>query len=864
MALSEDAFNQYCQALQLAEATRALIEQIRHGPPARRVRSRAGNVCVRYPSQKMGCVIQAESHRVEFAGVLEYEFTASVLEYYDQPAAIQLRYPTQTGRPVAPFHTPDFFVLRQDAAGWEEWKTADELERLAGEKPNRYQRDGDGHWCCPPGERVAAEQGLYYRVRSSAEIDWCWQRNIDFLADYLRAETPTPDPNLAAAILDYVGYAPGLTLATLLGANFGGGSDDVYALIATGRLYVDLHAAPLAEPAHVHLFRDPPTAQAHQRIQRELRAQVQAAAQAEPAGSAPGSPTADQPSTVSDGHALADDVHARLIQASADALARAQARYARIEPVLAGTRMAANRTERDWLRKYRQAERHCGSGYLGLIDQAHRQGNRTPRLDVAVQRRLDEHIATEYENLRQPGKHVAYGHFLTECQQAGLPAPSHTTYYRRINQRQRHPQLQKRAGNRAAYPHEPFYWELSQTTPRHGDWPFHIGHLDHTQLDIELVHSKTGRNLGRPWATLLLDAFSRRLLAIELSFDEPSYRSCMMVLRSTVTRFERLPSALVVDGGREFGSIYFESLLAFYGRSLKTRPGGKPRFGSVIERLFGTTNQDFIHNLQGNTQIMRKVRQVTQAVNPKGQATWTLEMLFLALCEWGYEIYDTLEHAALGQSPREAFEQGLAQSGYRPQQCIANDEAFRLATLPTTPRGQAKVEPNRGVTIHGLYYWSEAFRNRSVEGQTVPVRYDPFDAGVAYAFLPHPPAAGGETAGGRWVRCLSEYYRHFQGRSEREIALATAELRRQHGQPASRFRVRARALAGFLDSPAGQGVVAAQQARDAEARVLREGPGHRDGHSPNDAPELEAPTDEACVPAAPPDEATALESYGDF
>src|SRR5713226_2031958 len=107
MALGDDEFNRYCQALQFSEATRALVEQIRRAPPARRVRSRAGNVCVRYPSRKMGCVIQAESHRVEFAGVLEYEFTTSVLEYYDQPTSFQLRYLTKDSRPVAPFHTPD-------------------------------------------------------------------------------------------------------------------------------------------------------------------------------------------------------------------------------------------------------------------------------------------------------------------------------------------------------------------------------------------------------------------------------------------------------------------------------------------------------------------------------------------------------------------------------------------------------------------------------------------------------------------------------------------------------------------------------------------------------------------------------------
>lgn len=69
------------------------------------------------------------------------------------------------------------------------------------------------------------------------------------------------------------------------------------------------------------------------------------------------------------------------------------------------------------------------------------------------------------------------------------------------------------------------------TTPRHGDRPWAICHLDHTQLALELVSSKTKALLGRPWVTFLSDAYSRRILAFYLTFDAPSYRSCMMVER---------------------------------------------------------------------------------------------------------------------------------------------------------------------------------------------------------------------------------------------------------------------------------------------------------------------------------------------
>src|SRR5438552_3193686 len=46
----------------------------------------------------------------------------AVAEYYDQPGRMPLRYRAVSGRHTTQWHTPDFFVLRHDSAGWEEWK----------------------------------------------------------------------------------------------------------------------------------------------------------------------------------------------------------------------------------------------------------------------------------------------------------------------------------------------------------------------------------------------------------------------------------------------------------------------------------------------------------------------------------------------------------------------------------------------------------------------------------------------------------------------------------------------------------------------------------------------------------------------
>ena len=484
-------------------------------------------------------------------------------------------------------------------------------------------------------------------------------------------------------------------------------------------------------------------------------------------------------------------------------------RYLNGEPGPDGT-FVPERTLRLWAASYRRAEAQCGSGYLGLIPKTSRRGNRCSKLPEESRALLNDCIEQNYETLTQKSKFAVWAALLHACHEKGIIAPSYVTFCSAARRRPMFEGVLKRKGRRAAYPHESFCWELEPTTPRHGDRPFEIRHIDHTQLDIELACSHTGRVLGRPWMTLLTDAFSRRCLALCLSFDAPSYRSCMMVLRECVCRHGRLSQIIVIDGGPEFQSTYFEALLARCECIKKTRPPAKARFGSCCERLFGTTNTRFIHNLQGNTQITRNVRQVTKSVDPRELAAWTLAELHRRLSEFLFEVYDTIDHPALGQSPREAFRSGLEANGNRVERMIPYHQEFLMATLPATPKGTAKVAPGRGVKINHIYYWSGGFQMPGLENQQVPIRYDPFDVGTAYAFVE-----------GRWVQCHSEYYAILHGHSERELMIASNELRRRQQCHSQGFVITAKRLAGFLQSVEADEILMAQRLRDQEAQPTR-------------------------------------------
>jgi len=246
----------------------------------------------------------------------------------------------------------------------------------------------------------------------------------------------------------------------------------------------------------------------------------------------------------------------------------------------------------------------------------------------------------------------------------------------------------------------------------------------------------------------------------------------------------------------------------------KTRPPAKARFGSTCERIFGTANDRFLHNLQGNTQVGRGSRQITKSVDPRNHAAWPLKEIHRRLSEYAYEIYDTIDHPALGQSPREAFNVAMAQTGSRSHRKITYDQDFLILTLPSTRKGTAKIAAGRGMKINHIYYWSEHFRNPAWETQQVSVRYDPFDVGTAYAFVD-----------GQWVECHSEYYSVLHGRSEREVHLVSEELRKRSENHSGHFLITARKIAEFLESVEVEEAILIQRLSDLESRSLQGQPG---------------------------------------
>jgi len=840
MKMTPEAFQTWSQRLRLSSETEALIASIRESPPVRRVSGRANNITGRYPSPKMRMSIQFESDRVEFWAIYTMERDDDVLEYYDQSSRIPLSYRAKSGRRTTQWHTPDFFVLRHESAGWEEWKQERALDPLAESQPARYQLAATGQWHCPPGETYAEQLGLTYRLRSSAEFHPLQIQNLKFLQDFWAHEVP-PNVEQEALMLAHLQAHPGIALSELLATYPDLTVDVVWTLLGTRRAFTDLSATLLMRHEYVTLY-------AEASLVPKIRQREPAALMA----SLPDAPLAwdgrlwriegwgevvqlrpevgeilamsrtefehlkQEGSLWTVGSAspspITPEVRQLLTQAGSKAQQAANQRMTHMLAYARGeTPTAPKRSVQRWWKAFQQAKETYGCGYLGLLDRVAARGNRNQRIEPASLQLLEATLQTHYAAPQGKSAAAVYRLYREQCEKLGLPPVSQPTFYRVRACFTTNEVVAKRRGTRAAYAAQPFAW-LDQTTPRHGERPFALAHLDHTELDIVLVSSLTGKPLGKPWVTFLSDAYSRRILACYLTYDPPSYRSVMMALRICVQRHQRLPQECFVDRGSEFGSVYFETLLTRYFVTKKDRPTAQPRMGSVIERLFGTAQMEFVYMLLGNTQASKLPRQLTREVDPKRLAVWTLERFSARLCHYVYEVYDQMDHPALGQSPREAFAQGIQLAGMRTHRLIPYSEEFLILTCPTTRIGYAKLDAARGMVVNGLRYGHPLIRSSRDAGKPVEVRYEPFDMSVAYAFVD-----------GQWLTCTADALLQVQGRSEREWELILDEWREQQRQHhRKRMSIDSTLLATFLEEVLTEEPLLKQQHYDLEGLSLRE------------------------------------------
>lgn len=193
--------------------------------------------------------------------------------------------------------------------------------------------------------------------------------------------------------------------------------------------------------------------------------------------------------------------------------------------------------------------------------------------------------------------------------------------------------------------------------------------MDHTQIDLHvIVYDETGRIVAetfRPWLIVVIDVYSRMVLAARLSMESPSLHTLNAGLKETLRPKEFLehlgthPAYFwALDGFGKFKRMLVDNELANIGRSMRATaasvglnvsfaPVKTPPYKAIVERFFKTLNTSLWHEAEGGVPEKPGVSDV----DPRKKARFTMMEAQKLLWDWVIKVYHLDVHDELEVPP---------------------------------------------------------------------------------------------------------------------------------------------------------------------------------------------------------------------
>ncbi len=395
-----------------------------------------------------------------------------------------------------------------------------------------------------------------------------------------------------------------------------------------------------------------------------------------------------------------------------------------------------------------------------------KQGNHTGRLANEVEEFIKEAIDT-YKTKEKITIHEAWDNldgFITNANKERptenqLKTPSYEIFRQRIKAESPYEVMKAREGKRKAdiqFASVGMSPKLERALQR--------VEVDHTKLDVFVLDDENLLPLGRPWLTTSIDALSRSITGIYISFHPPSFLSLTKLLKSIITpksyineRYPNIknpwvcsgvPELFVFDNGKEFWSKDLEIVLAELNIQTQYNPVQKPWLKGKIERLYGTINKKLLVSLPGKTfsNIIEKGE-----YEPEKNAVITFSTFLEILYTWIVDVYQQQPVVKGTIIPDLAWKEGILDFPPR------HVDPKRLDII----LGRTKYSKLRrgGVQYSNLHYDSdELARLRGRIGSTqVMYKVDPDDLGHIHVF---------DDSNRRYIKVLAVDHDYANGLSE--------------------------------------------------------------------------------------------------
>ncbi|MEO6277370.1 Mu transposase C-terminal domain-containing protein [Roseateles sp.] len=886
--------------VRLPQPAREYVEACMANGPSRDVQGRYGNNTFTFYSHKTQATLKLESRRGEHVMAVLLDRDTKVIAFFAQPPQVSLDYLDEQGkRTTTRMYTPDFLVVREDKVLVIETRATEALLEANKANPYQFYRDLDGVWHFRAAEEHFKRIGIEYELKANSDLPAVLVGNMRFLEDYSHSSCPALTEAEIEAVQKPVVARRFVPMLELLGS--GVSADHIFKAIVERHVYVDLESDNLAAIDDVGLYADEETCKVYRAV---------AGKAFEPPPPIPGSLFLRSGSPISiygceytvllegegdvclvdqfgqqqfksrreiellyeQGHAAGEAVRLSTDPKDLASIPSAKLEMARerLEAVNSGS--TAKYSKRS-LARFRS--RIAGAATLldqliALVDKEAEKGNRSERISKVNLNLIEKAIEEGYNTPTQQRKSGAYAKYRGLCEglddasvaavagpkreESGAPVQpvSYQTFCRYCTD---HYDVVKREGRRAAYQRRTIVPRLDNRYPTHGTHPHDVCEIDHTVANL-VLKSTTGLEFTtKPTLTIGVDGHTAHARALVMSFDPPSAKTVLLVLRDYVRRHHRLPRTLIVDNGKEFHSHELEFFCRMFGIEIRFRSPGEPRGAAMIERLLGAVETEVLSEMEGNTRIMKEnTRQVTKSVDPWRHVRWDLYSAYKAVEQYLFEVRAQRVHPAHGQSPDDFEAASRRATGQREFRMFKLDENMMLMTCPHAKRPQRKVIRGRGVNVNGIYYRHEAL-DRVKRNASVEVRVEPFNASVVYV-----------NVGDRWVAAVGTSSRWLGKRTYREVEIARREEQRIKQLNAKRDGVSSASLKHQMRPLRPEDFDPAVAAQQAAIRALNESLGMAtafpvpagllDEAAANDAP---TPLANAAPGARPAPQPTALD-----
>jgi len=289
--------------------------------------------------------------------------------------------------------------------------------------------------------------------------------------------------------------------------------------------------------------------------------------------------------------------------------------------------------------------------------------------------------------------------------------------------------------------------------------------VDHHRLKYEVSYQSLDRNgnevevvLGSPWLTVVIDVYSRVVLAIVVSFEPPSTLRTLQALKMAMLPKDELhtlhpllqnrmdffgiPIRVRADRGRDFYSEALAAALFDLGIELDNTLAYSPWQKPYIERLFWTLDEMLISKIPGHTPRPGKRKPGPKPKRPPRRLN--LEQLTDFIVRFFGDLYHHKPHGGLGgDTPAEVYRKGMLRiarlRGENPSlQLRSPFERSRAEFDAAFTIRETRKLTQFGVTFKNLWFSSgELGRLHSDHGDIeVEMRVDP--ANLTSVLVRHP------------------------------------------------------------------------------------------------------------------------------